>query len=192
MVSISYICLVVQAVLPRFDQVWLPTALLSTFDVLVPTCNEEETIGKALEGLRAQRYPNLEIIVVNDRSTDRTGEIVDRIAATDDRVQAIHIEHLPDGWLGKVHALHIASQHATGEWMLFTDADIHFSATCLEAAVQYCVKEDLDHLSLLRCLLVLCWRNWYRFSIAGVLVAVQPWHVVTLRLRGWVSVRSIW
>lgn len=165
---------------PRFDEIWLPTCTqYPRLSVLVPACNEEDTIERALEGLRAQRYPNLEIIVVNDRSTDRTGEIVDRIAALDERVQAIHVDHLPDGWLGKVHALHIASQQATGEWMLFTDADIHFSGTCLEDAVQYCVKENLDHLSLLpkmssRSLVA---RFGIVSALRAILVAVQPWHV---------------
>lgn len=165
---------------PRFDEIFLPkTTHYPKLSILVPACNESDTIESSLGGLLRQEYPNLELIVVNDRSTDSTGEIIDRVAASDERVQAIHIEELPSGWLGKVHALHIASQHATGEWMLFTDADIHFSQTCLADAVHYCVKEDLDHLSLLP---KMSSRSIFaRFAIVSalraILVAVQPWHV---------------
>src|SRR5215831_16820 len=70
--------------------------------VVVPACDEARTIESALASLRAQDYPDLEIVVVDDRSTDGTSEIVDRIAAADARVQAVHVSELPMGWLGKV------------------------------------------------------------------------------------------
>ena len=72
---------------------------------------------------RWQTYPNLEILVVDDRSTDRTGEIARRFAAEDSRIRVLTIEHLPAGWTGKTHALHRAAADARGEWLWFLDAD---------------------------------------------------------------------
>ena len=105
--------------------------------VLIPACNEAQTIEKALRTLLQQEYPNLEVIVVNDRSEDDTGAIIDRIMRKNQRVRAVHIGHLPEGWLGKVHALKVASEKASGDFLLFSDADIHFSRDCLRRAVLY-------------------------------------------------------
>jgi len=117
--------------------------------VIVPACNEEATIGDALATLLAQDYPALEIIVVNDRSTDRTGEVVRRVASDDPRVLVIDVERLPEGWLGKVHALKVGSDRASGDFMLFTDADIHFEDDALRRAVAFADQDELDHLAIL-------------------------------------------
>jgi glycosyltransferase involved in cell wall biosynthesis len=126
-----------------------PPARWPKLSVIVPACNEAATLEAAVASLRAQTYPNLELVVVDDRSTDGTGEIVDRIAAQDPRVLAIHVKELPAGWLGKVHALHQATRAATGELLLYTDADIHFLPGVLEKAVAFMVESELDHLTLL-------------------------------------------
>lgn len=115
--------------------------------VIVPACNEAEHLAAALRSLLAQNYPRLEIIVVDDRSIDRTGAIIDGLAATDSRIRAIHIESLPDGWLGKVHALHCAVQQARGDWYLFTDADVRFAQGTLRGAVRYARAFRLNHLT---------------------------------------------
>lgn len=117
--------------------------------VIVPACNEAATIAAALEKLKAQTYPALQVLVVDDRSTDDTGAIVDRIAAEDERFEAIHIDELPDGWLGKVHAMHRATELADGEWLLFTDADVEFAPDTLDRAVRLALGEDLDHLAVI-------------------------------------------
>jgi glycosyltransferase involved in cell wall biosynthesis len=117
--------------------------------VVLAACNEEATLEPALRTLLTASYPALEIVVVNDRSTDTTGAILDRLAAEDDRIVAVHLESLPDGWLGKVHALERGTEIASGELLLFTDADIHFSPGSLERAVAKLERERLDHLSLL-------------------------------------------
>lgn len=116
--------------------------------VIVPACNEGATLEAASASLRAQDYPDLEILLVDDRSTDDTGALVDRIAATDPRIRALHVTHLPDGWLGKVHAMHVATQQATGQWLLFTDADVHHAPGTLREAVAWAEAERLDHLTL--------------------------------------------
>lgn len=116
--------------------------------IIIPACNEGDTLGQALTTLLKQDYPNLEIILINDRSTDNTGDIVDQLASQDDRIVPVHITHLPPAWLGKVHALHLGSQRATGDWLLFTDADVHFQPGVLKKTIALCLEEQLDHLSV--------------------------------------------
>lgn len=116
--------------------------------VLVPACNEARSLPAALESLLAQDYPNMEVVLVNDRSSDNTGSIVTEAAARDPRVVPLHVEELPSGWLGKVHALEAASRKATGEWLLFTDADVHFSPGVLKKAVAFCLAERRDHVAV--------------------------------------------
>lgn len=123
-----------------------PHAELPSLSVIIPACNEGQTIGAALERWAAQDYPQLELRLVNDRSSDETGEIMERLGARDARVTVTHIDTLPPGWLGKVHALHVGSGKARGEWLLFTDADVHLHGRTLEKAVGHAVKHGLDHL----------------------------------------------
>ena len=117
-------------------------------NIVIPACNEEEGIEEAIQSLLLQDYPNLKIILINDRSDDNTGEIIDRLA-TDRRVKAIHITELPEDWLGKVHAQSIAINEVDGEWVLFTDADINFKPGALKKAVSYVLYKGADHLALL-------------------------------------------
>lgn len=125
-----------------------PPSSWPLLSVVIPACNEVETLEPALATLRAQSYPALEILLVDDRSTDGTGALVDRLAAEDPRIRALHISELPAGWLGKVHALHVASREARGEWLLFTDADVHFTPEAFEHAVALALERGLDHLAL--------------------------------------------
>lgn len=118
-----------------------------TVSILVPARNEAESLESALASLRAQDYPDLEIVVVDDRSTDETGTILDRIAAEDDRIEAVHVENLPEGWLGKVHALHCAEQKASGEWLLLTDADVQHAPDVVRRAVEIANESRADHLA---------------------------------------------
>ncbi|MBL7218926.1 MAG: glycosyltransferase [Phycisphaerae bacterium] len=115
--------------------------------VVVPACNEAEKFESAARTLLAQDYENLEIILVDDRSTDATGEIADRLAASDPRVRAIHISDLPGGWLGKVNALNRGLAESGGNIVLFTDADVHHRSDALRRAVAFMQAEELDHLA---------------------------------------------
>lgn len=116
--------------------------------LIVPACNEVDTIESAAKTLLTMDYPNLEIVLVNDRSTDGTREIVARLAAQDSRIQAVHIRELPAGWLGKVNALSEGIKKATGDWILLADADVHFSATALKKAIVHTRKARLDYLTV--------------------------------------------
>jgi glycosyltransferase involved in cell wall biosynthesis len=119
--------------------------------IIVPALNEEESIRETLRQLLALDYSNYEIIAVNDRSTDRTGLIMDEVAKSPQAhgsLQVIHIPELPAGWLGKTHAMWTAGQRATGDWLLFTDADVLFKPDSLRRAVAYAEAEHADHVVL--------------------------------------------
>ncbi len=119
--------------------------------IIVPACNEEETIAEALTRLLNLDYPNCEILAINDRSTDRTGALMDQIVArapSGGRLQVIHISELPAGWMGKTHAMWTAAQKATGDWLLFTDGDVLFRADTLRRVMAYAEHEPADHVVL--------------------------------------------
>lgn len=116
--------------------------------VIMTACNEEEAIEAAVRSRLEDDYPALEIVLMDDRSTDSTGEIVDRLASEDERIQAIHITELPDGWVGKVHAMDVGARAATGEWLLFSDADVQVKAGTLERVVAYAELHGFDHLAV--------------------------------------------
>jgi glycosyltransferase involved in cell wall biosynthesis len=118
--------------------------------VLVAAKDEQGNIGHCLAGLLSQDYPDFEVIVVDDRSTDRTGEIIDEAAAREPRVKALHVRELPAGWAGKNHAMHTGVQGAIGEYLCFTDADCRFhTPRLLRAAVRYAQRKQLDFFSVL-------------------------------------------
>ncbi len=143
--------------------------------IIVPARNEEEDIRDTLVRLLTLDYSNCEIIAVNDRSTDRTGEIMEEVAGSENRcgadtpvqvpvapalqtgadrsvratrLKVIHISQLPSGWLGKTHAMWTAGQQATGDWLLFTDADVLFKPDSLRRAIAYAEAERADHVVL--------------------------------------------
>jgi glycosyltransferase involved in cell wall biosynthesis len=119
--------------------------------IVVPARNEEEHIRETLRQLLALDYSKYEIIAVNDRSTDCTGQIMDEVAASSQAhglLKVIHISELPSGWLGKTHAMWMAGQQASGDWLLFTDADVLFKPDSLRRAVAYAETERADHLVL--------------------------------------------
>jgi glycosyltransferase involved in cell wall biosynthesis len=118
--------------------------------IIVPARNEEDDIRATLGQLLALDYSNYEIIAVNDRSTDGTGQIMDEVVTSESvsRLRVIHISELPRGWLGKTHAMWSAGQVATGDWLLFTDADVLFKPDSLRRAVAYAEAERADHVVL--------------------------------------------
>jgi glycosyltransferase involved in cell wall biosynthesis len=151
--------------------------------IIVPARNEEEHIRETLVQLLGLDYSNYEIIAVNDRSTDRTGQIMDEVAASESpcgadtpvrvsaasvlqtdadkhalsavegsvrstRLKVIHISELPAGWLGKTQAMWTAGQQASGDWLLFTDADVRFKPDSVRRAIAYAEAERADHVVL--------------------------------------------
>ena len=133
--------------------------------IIVPARNEEDSIEQALHTLLNLDYDNYEVIAVNDRSTDRTGEIMESLQKNshlsktakgwaslgrDVRhpLRVIHHQELPPGWLGKTHAMWTAANQASGDWLLFTDADVLFKPESLRRALAYAEAEPADHVVL--------------------------------------------
>ncbi len=110
--------------------------------------DEEEKLPGALATLAELDYSELEIIGVDDRSEDATARILDEFAASHPRFRAIHVKELPAGWLGKPHALQQAYEASSGEWLLFTDADVRFKVDVLRRAMTMATESKLDHLTL--------------------------------------------
>jgi cellulose synthase/poly-beta-1,6-N-acetylglucosamine synthase-like glycosyltransferase len=117
--------------------------------IVIPACNEGDTIEAAMESLLAVDYPNLEIIVINDRSNDATREIIDQLSLMDPRIKPVHVNYLPDGWLGKVNALDRGINMTTADWILLSDADVHFAAQSLKSAVAFCIKDRIDFMTVI-------------------------------------------
>ena len=136
--------------------------------ICVPARNEERDIKNCLVSLLQQDYPNFEIIAVNDQSTDKTGEILHLLAQENARLAVINIDELPEGWLGKPHALHIGSKAAQGDYLLFTDADPVFEPNALSSALHLMMEKDLDLLTLMPgCEFVSFWERCVQPIIFG-------------------------
>jgi glycosyltransferase involved in cell wall biosynthesis len=119
--------------------------------IIVPARNEEDDIEQTLTRLLELDYENYEVIAVNDRSTDHTGEIMEKVAhhaGRPGRLRVIHHRELPAGWLGKTHAMWTATNEANGDWLLFTDADVLFKPDSLRRALAYAEAEKADHVVL--------------------------------------------
>lgn len=117
--------------------------------IVVAARNEVDAVAAALRSKLAADYPDLEVVFVDDRSTDGTGEAAERLAAEDTRLRVVRVDSLPGGWLGKVHALARGAERATGEWLLFSDADVHLEEDAPRRAVALCEAEGTDMLALL-------------------------------------------
>jgi GT2 family glycosyltransferase len=122
--------------------------------VIVPACNEEESITATLHSLLASTAVRLQIVAVDDRSTDGTAARMDRVAAEalaadcPHTLEVIHNCELPAGWLGKTHALALAARRAHAPWLLFTDGDVRFDPRAIELALRYARAEGADHVLL--------------------------------------------
>ncbi|OGC82065.1 MAG: hypothetical protein A2V81_02840 [Candidatus Abawacabacteria bacterium RBG_16_42_10] len=124
-----------------------PDAKHGLVTIMIPARNEEKVIEKCLRSLIAQDYPELEVIVYNDQSTDQTGHIADKIAKEDKRIHVIHGTHLPEGWVGKNHGCHQMSQKAQGNWMLFGDSDIVLAPDAISRSLATADEHGLEFLS---------------------------------------------
>jgi hypothetical protein len=117
--------------------------------IIIPARNEEAKIAEALSSVLALDYPDKEVVVVDDRSTDATGEVLERLATQHPQLRVLHVTSLPVGWLGKVHALQMGLAATDAPVVLLTDADIVFERDTLKRAIQYLESRPLDHLAML-------------------------------------------
>jgi glycosyltransferase involved in cell wall biosynthesis len=116
--------------------------------IVLAARNEEERIEKTIRLILAQSDVEVDVIIVDDRSTDRTSEILKRLSAEDPRVQTKRVETLPDGWLGKCHACYKGASMAKGEWILFTDADCWLQPDAIARALKVAARDKVEHVAL--------------------------------------------
>lgn len=145
--------------------------------VIVPARNEEKGVGPCLRSLAAQDYPDLEVIAVNDRSTDGTQQEMQAVAdSASGRIRVIHITELPAGWLGKTHAMWTAAKQTTADWLLFTDGDVLFEPSAIRRAVAYAEAMNSDQLTVLPRMLVKSVGEAIALSVVQFAFgAVRPW-----------------
>jgi len=145
--------------------------------IIVAARNEEAKIQQAVQAHLSQSYPAFEVIVVDDRSTDHTGGILEDLAKSSSRLRIIHVEHLPKGWLGKTHAQWTGAENASGEWLVFADGDVIYEQTVVSRAVRYAEERKLDHLVILP--KMDCRTTFERVFMAGLTVIFcvlyRPW-----------------
>jgi hypothetical protein len=132
--------------LPRISR-YQPMRDPPSVSVVVPCRDEGPHVEAALRSLLAQDHPALEVVAVDDRSTDDTGAVLDRLATGDPRLAVVHVAGLPEGWLGKNHALDQGGRRARGEWLLFTDGDVIFAPDALRRAQAFARDHGLGHVA---------------------------------------------
>lgn len=163
---------------------WPPVA------VVVAARDEARGIEAAMRSLLEIDYPALELVAVDDRSTDGTGEILDRLAAEDPRLRVVHVRDLPDGWLGKNHALHLGQEATSADLVLFTDADVVFSPAALRRAVRLLLDRGADHLAVVPDMRVPTFAGRAFLTAFAVCFTVytRPWKVSDPRSRAHVGI----
>ena len=151
--------------------------VLPKVTVVVTAKDEGDRISSCLSSLLASDYPDLQLIAVNDRSQDTTGQEIDRLAATDSRTRAVHIDELPPEWLGKNHAMWQGASQASGDWILFTDGDVLYQPDTIRLAVSWAVGQRLDHLAIIPSMLTGGYLETALVSFFGLIfaAATQPW-----------------
>lgn len=167
--------------------------------ILVPARNESRSLPQTLDALLKLDYPDYEVIVIDDQSTDQTAEIAVDYARRDPRILVIQSTELPECWKGKPWALQHGAGAAKGSWLLFTDADVRLHPSVLKAALAKAQKEKLDLLSILphvQCLSF--WEKVMLPSFAVILSMIRPLHKsndpespVALAAGGFILVKNL-
>ena len=132
----------------------LPIPQDASVSIVIPAHNEERVIERCATSLRQQSHANIQIIFVLDRCTDSTLEILQKHASADNRVTIIKNSECPDDWAGKCNAAQIGAKHATGDWLLFTDADTQFDTDLVRCSVASAIKRNASLLSILSSLTI--------------------------------------
>ena len=168
-------------------------AALPALTIVVPARNEEAEIEPALRSLLQLDYPQYQVVAVDDRSTDQTGAIMDRLVAepaTKGRLRVLHVKELPQGWLGKLHAMWLGGGQGSSEWLLFTDADCVFHPATLRRALHYATQSRIDHLVLFPTghMKTLGERMLISFPQVMSSFAMRPWKIRDPRARDHIGV----
>ena len=158
--------------------------------ILFAARDEEEKLSAALATLMEIDYPDLEVIAVDDRSQDSTGRILDEFAAAHPRLRVVHVTRLPAGWLGKPHALQKAYEASTGDWLLFTDADVRFKPDVLRRAIALAKARNLEHLTLMGDVEMVGFWETVLITFFGMAfnIATDPYRVANPHSRAYIGV----
>lgn len=147
--------------------------------IIVPIHNEEKKLREALTSMCQLDYPDFQVIAINDRSTDGSQAIITELQRRFSHLSSITVSHVPEGWLGKTHAMQKGWHLAKGELIVFTDADVLFSRTLLKKAVSLMVRDQLDHVTLAPHMLT--YSFWMKlfipFQIYSMMVSLRPWRL---------------
>jgi glycosyltransferase involved in cell wall biosynthesis len=163
---------------------------LPRVSIVIAARNEAGTIEPALRSVLALDYPNREIVVVDDRSDDGTGAILDRLAREHAELRIVHLDSLPPGWIGKNHALYEGTRRATGEYLLLTDADVVIAPSTLRRAVAFARSRQLDHLALFPEILTRSWLLDLVIGSFGIFFNsyLRPWKARDPRSRAFIGI----
>ncbi len=163
-----------------------------TVTVITAARDESARVEGAARSLLALDYPRLQLVFVDDRSTDGTGAILDRLAAADPRLRVLHVATLPEGWLGKCHALARGAAAAEGAWLLFTDGDVWMKPDALRRAIALARELQADHLAVSADLEIrtLGERIFIAYFSALFYASQRPWDAPDPRSRAHVGIGS--
>ena len=158
--------------------------------ILVSALDEAEKLPAALATFLAQDYPNYEVVAVDDRSEDATGSILDAAARENPLLKVVHVTSLPAGWLGKPHGLQTAFEHSSGEWLVFTDADVRFEPDVLRATIALAEEKHWDHLTMLCHAEMFTAGEKIAMTFFGMafLLGLRPWRTSDPRSSAYVGV----
>ena len=131
--------------------------------VILPARNEEIYISRCLDSILNQDYPNFEIIAINDSSSDETGDIILTYSKKYDKIVAVNPGPKPNGWVGKSWACYQGYRKATGDLLLFTDADTLHSSSLMSLAVGHLLQQNLDAITAIPKLL--CIETWTKITL---------------------------
>jgi cellulose synthase/poly-beta-1,6-N-acetylglucosamine synthase-like glycosyltransferase len=160
--------------------------------IVIPARNEERKIRQALTSVLALDYPDYEVIVINDRSDDNTGRILDDLSHSNAKLKVIHLESLPPGWLGKNYALDCGVKKANGDYIIFSDADVVFRYDTLSRVMPYVKENNIDHLSMAPS------HVFKKFLLTSVVIVFEflfmmrfkPWKVSNPKSRFFIGIGS--
>jgi glycosyltransferase involved in cell wall biosynthesis len=172
------------------DAAPLPDAQCPRVSILFAARDEAEKLPGALATFLSLDYPDYEVIAVDDRSEDPTGAILEAADSRDKRLKRVRIDKLPAGWLGKPHALEQAYEHSTGDWLIFTDADVHFAPDLLRRAIALADAREWDHVTLLGALKMFSIGEKIAMTFFAMAFAIgtRPWAASDPGSRGYSGV----
>jgi glycosyltransferase involved in cell wall biosynthesis len=177
--------------IPRLQDISpMPDAGCPEISILFAARDEAEKLPGALDTLLSLDYPRYEVVGVDDRSEDATGATLEAAARKDTRLKAVHVAGLPAGWLGKPHALQQGYKHSSGEWLVFTDADVHFAPDVLRRSVALAEQKQWEHLTLMASVKMFTAGEKVVMTFFGMafVVGTRPWRTNNQKSAGYTGV----